>query len=261
MKNFDHKNVTSQLEAIGLSDHEAALYLEILREGEASVGMMLEHIKLHREQAYRALKRLEESGLIRKYEKHKRAYFAVTDTDLLVEKVEEKIQIAKSLQKTLKNLHQRSPHVVRINEGDDAFVALFENILNTLKKDSEYLILGGQGKGFESLEGVWSKYVKYVNIYTKNNIKLRMIAFEGQNFKRQLKAQSLLEIRELPGEYLGPVATVIFSDKVALEVMDPENISIVTIENKKIAESYRQQFELLWKLGTPITNPNMSASS
>lgn len=256
MDKMSNTDVTNQLEAIGLSHHEAILYIEILRYGEASVGMLLEHVKLHREQAYRALKRLEEANLIRQYEKRKRAYFSVTDTDLLIERVEEKVQIAKSLQATLKNMHQRSPHIVKVSEGIESFEALFENILCTLKNDSEYLILGGQGKGFELLEGVWPLYEKYVKVYAKRNIKLRMIAFEGQDFTNQYMTQPLLEIRELPGEYLGPVATVIFGDKVSLEVMDPENISIVSIENKKIADSYKQQFEALWRLAKIIPRPN-----
>ncbi len=255
MTEIDNKIVTSQLEAIGLSTHEAALYLEILRNGEASVGILLQHVKLHREQAYRALERLESAGLVRQYEKRKRAYFAVTDTDLLIQRIEEKVHIAQALQPVLKNMHQRSPHVVRVGEGVDGFAALFEDALATMKKDSEYLILGGQGERFDTLEGVWPIYEKYVKSFAKRNIKLRMLAFQGQDFTNQFKAQPLLEVRELPGEYFGPVATVIYGDKVALEVMDPENVSIVTIENKKIAESYRQQFEALWRIGRIIASP------
>ena len=254
-----HGSVTEQLEAIGLSNHEAALYVEILRNGEASVGMLLENVKLHREQAYRALKRLEDAGLVRQYEKRKRAYFAVTDTDLLVKEVEEKVHIAKSLQPLLKGMHIRQPHVVQVREGAASFSSLFEDILESVKKDGEYLILGGQGDGFEQLKEVWPIYEKGVKVFAKNNIRLRMIAFEGQDFADQFIAQPLLEIRELPGAYIGPVATVIFGNKVALEVMDPENTSIVTIENKQIAESYRQQFEALWKLAKPVERPKSLA--
>lgn len=253
MSETDHKDVTKQLEEIGLTSHEASLYLEILRNGEASVGILLQHVKLHREQAYRALKRLEEAGLIRKYEKRKRAYFAITNTDLLIERVKERVQVAETIQPILKSLHQRQPHVVRVVDGPESFAILLKDCLDTLKRDSEYLILGGQGQTFERLEEVWTLYEKYVKIFAKRNIKLRMLAFEGEDFSSQLRVQELLEIRELPGSYIGPVATVIYANKVALEVMDPENISIVMIENKKIAESYKQQFEALWKLGKLIS--------
>lgn len=252
---MNNNDVTQQLETIGFSSHEAALYVEILRNGEASVGILLKHVKLHREQAYRALKKLEEAGLIRQYEKHRRAYFSVTDTDLLVQRVEEKVQVARALQTTLKNMHQRSPHVVRVHEGVEGFATLFEDALTTLQKDAEYLILGGQGERFNTLDGVWPLYEKYVKIFAKRKIRLRMIAFAGQDFTKQFEAQPLLEVRELPGEYVGPVATVIYGNKVALEVMDPDNISIVTIENKKVADSYKQQFEALWRIGKIVPRP------
>lgn len=252
MAELSHNHVTQQLEEIGLSSHEAALYVEILRFGEASVGMLLDHVKLHREQAYRALKRLEDAGLIRRYEKNKRSYFAVTDTDLLIKQVQEKVQTAEALQPVLKGMHQRKPHVVRVIEGAEGFAVLGKDIIDTLKKDSEYLILGGQGEPFNQLEEVWPIYEKSVKAFAKRNILLRMLTFEGQDFNKQFQAQPLLEIREIPGEYVGPVATVIYGDKVALEVMDPENVSIVIIENKSIADSYRQQFEALWKLGETV---------
>jgi sugar-specific transcriptional regulator TrmB len=255
MKTTQNNSVTEQLEAIGLSNHEAALYVEILRNGEASVGILLENVKLHREQAYRALKRLEESGLVRQYEKRKRAYFAVTNPDLLVKQVEEKVEIAKALQPVLKGMHIRQPHVVQVREGAESFDVLFGDILQTIQKNGEYLILGGQGEAFEQLTEVWPVYEKGVKVFAKKNIKLRMLAFEGQDFSDQFATQPLLEVRELPGAYISPVATVIYGNKVALEVMDPDNTSIVTIENKSIAESYRQQFEALWKIAKPVSRP------
>lgn len=255
MTQSSNSTVTQQLETIGLSAHEAALYVEILRNGEASVGILLENVKLHREQAYRALRHLEEQGLVRQFIKRKRAYFSVTNPDLLLKQVEEKMKAAEALQPVLKGMHIRQPHVVQVREGAEGFEALFEDALQTIEKDGEYLILGGQGETFERLDEVWSLYQKYVKLFTKRNILLRMLAFEGQDFTDQFREQPLLEIRELPGAYFGPVATVIFANKVALEVMDPDNISIVSIENKKIADSYRQQFEALWEVGKPVKRP------
>jgi|GEM_PF-2018582 len=248
-------DVTKQLVQLGFSDHEAALYVEILKNGEASVGMLLENVKLHREQAYRALKRLEEVGLVRQFIKRKRAYFAVTDPDLLVKQVAEKVRIAEELQPILKGMHHRSPHIVQVREGIEAFEFMYEDVLSTIKKNGEYLILGGQGKTFDRLEGVSPLHRKYSKIYAKQKINLRMLSFEGQDFREQFAMQELLEVRELPGAYFGPVATVIYGKKVVLEVMDPEHISIVTIENEKIADSYRYQFDALWRLGKKVARP------
>ncbi|MEI6478156.1 MAG: helix-turn-helix domain-containing protein [bacterium] len=255
MDTVSNESVLRQLEEVGLSQHEAEIYLEILRYGEASVGMILEKVKLHREQAYRALKRLEEAKLVRTFIKHKRAYFAATNPEILISRVKAKMETAESLQPLLKGMYQHYPHIVQVREGEDAFQFGFEDILKTVGKDGEYLILGGIGDGFYSLDKVRPMYHKYVNIYAKRNINLRMISYGGQDFTTQYFAQKLLEVRELPGSYGTPVATVIYGDKVALQVMDPENISIIYIENKNIADGYRQQFETLWGMATVIPRP------
>lgn len=256
MDTTSNETVLRQLEEIGLSRHEAEIYLEILRYGEASVGMILEKVKLHREQAYRALKRLEEGKLVRQFIKHKRAYFAATNPEILINRVKAKVEVAESLQPLLKGMYQHYPHIVQVREGEESFEHLFEDILSTVGKDGDYLILGGVGNAFYSLERIRPLYHKYVNIYAKQGINLRMISFGGQDFTTQYWAQKLLEVRELSGSYGTPVATVIYGDKVALEVMDPENISIITIENKNIAEAYRQQFETLWKVAVVIPRPS-----
>ena len=255
MDTVSNESVLRQLEEIGLSQHEAEIYLEILHYGEASVGMILERVKLHREQAYRALKRLEEARLVRQFIKHKRAYFAANNPEVLINRVKSKVEVAESLQPLLKGMYQHYPHVVQVREGDESFEYLFEDILKTVGKGGEYLILGGVGNDFYSLEKIRPMYHKFVNVYAKQGINLRMISFGGQDFTTQYWAQKLLEVRELSGTYGTPVATVIYGDKVAMEVMDPENISIITIENKKIADAYRQQFETLWKVAQTIPRP------
>lgn len=256
MEIVSNESVVHQLEEVGLSHHEAEIYLEILRYGEASVGMILEKVPLHREQAYRALKRLEEGKLVRQFIKHKRAYFAATNPEILISRVKAKMEMAESLQPLLKGMYQHYPHVVQVREGEESFHYLFEDILKTVGKGGEYVILGGVGNAFYNLERIRPLYHKYVNMYAKQNINLRMISFGNQDFTTQYWAQKLLEVRELSGSYGTPVATVIYGDKVALEVMDPENISIITIENKNIAEAYRQQFETLWRIAAVIPRPS-----
>jgi predicted transcriptional regulator len=255
MDQLDHSDVTRQLEDIGLSAHEAQLYLEILRFGEASVGMLLKNVKLHREQAYRALKHLEEAMLVRRFVKRRRAYFAATDPEILIRRVQAKVDVAESLQPLLKGMYQHHPHVIQVREGAESFEALFEDILREFKDGGEYLILGGQGEQFYRLDEIRPMYQKYANLYAKKGISLRMLSFEGQDFTTQYWTQPLLEVRELPGSYAMPVATVIYGNKVAMEVMDPERISIITIENEHIADAYRQQFEALWEIGRTVPRP------
>ena len=51
------------------------------------------------------------------------------------------------------------------------------------------------------------------------------------------------KIRFLPDKYFSPVSNLVYGDKVALIIRD-EPIVIVLIESRKLAQSYRNYFEL-----------------
>ncbi len=253
MANFQHQDVTQQLQELGLTEHEAAIYLSVLQHGEAPAGVILDEVKLHREQVYRALKRLVDNGLLTHYIKRKRGYYSAVDPEALVSKMRAKIDIAEALQPYLRDLHLKRPQVIQVSEGVDAYKAMFEDILTTLGQDSEYLVMSGLGKGFTQLTGDF--YHKFAKTFSKRNIGVRMTAYEGNDFSDQLASQDPLQIRIVPGSYASPVATVIYGNKVAIEILDPENLAVVTIENDKIADGYRQTFETLWALGKDLPKP------
>lgn len=253
MTQIQHSDVISQLQDLGFSAHEASIYMAILKNGEASAGVILDEVKLHREQVYRALKRLVDDGLLTHYIKRKRGYYSAVSPDILVKRMRAKTEIAESLQPYLNTLHLQRSQTIRINEGVDSFKMMFEDILSTLGEGSEYLVLGGSGEAF--YEYTKDFYPRYAKKLRKKNISLRMVAYEGEDFGRQLEIQELLQVRILPSSYTVAAPTVIYGNKVAIEIFDydnSENLAVITIENEKVADHYRQTFETLWQLGQPI---------
>lgn len=250
MAQFQHGDVTTHLQELGLSEHEASIYLTVLRNGEASAGVILDEVKLHREQVYRALKRLVDSGLLSHYIKRKRGYYSATDPQVLVSKMRAKIDVAEALQPYLRDLHLKKPQVIQVTEAVEAYRMMFEDILTTIEKDGEYLVISGAGKGFYEITKDF--YPKYAKMFNKRNISLRMTAYEGEDFTEQIQTQEPLRIRVIPGSYAIPVATVIYGNKVGIEILDRENLAIITIENEKVAAGYRHTFETLWNLGKEI---------
>lgn len=251
MPQNNHTDVIHNLQELGLSEHESEIYLSVLKKGEASAGEVLDEVKLHREQVYRALKRLTDNGLITHYIKRKRGYYAAVDPQALVSKMKAKIDIAESLQPYLKDLHNKKPQIIQVGEGIEAYESMFEDILTTIGRDGEYLVMSGAGKGFYQLTKAF--YPRYAKLFNKRNICLRMTAYEGEDFTEQFATQESLQIRTISGSYAIPVATVIYGNKVAIEVLDPENLAVITIENAKVADGYRHTFETLWQLGKPIS--------
>ena len=82
---------------------------------------------------------------------------------------------------------------------------------------------------------------KYLEESKKINFTQKLIFIKG--FK---SPNTEAKIRYLPKEYLFPVRTMIYGNKVAI-VDFTKPITTIIIDNKTIANSYRKHFELLWK--------------
>lgn len=55
-----------------------------------------------------------------------------------------------------------------------------------------------------------------------------------------------LDAKYIPKEFTNPVSTVIYGDKTAIILWEEVPFAVL-IESAKIARSYRNTFELLWK--------------
>ena len=72
MAQINHNEVIEDLQKLGLTRYEAEIYFILVKSGEASAGAVLAATGYHREQVYRALKRLVDQGLATTYKKSKR---------------------------------------------------------------------------------------------------------------------------------------------------------------------------------------------
>ena len=105
-----------------------------------------------------------------------------------------------------------------------------------------------QGKEFLAFGGTL-RFQDILPIYTKQwaekrrikNIRAKLIGTVGKAPQWELN-----ECRALPKEYFSPASTIIYANKVAL-IMEEEPLTIILIESKKLARSYRNYFSILWK--------------
>jgi sugar-specific transcriptional regulator TrmB len=245
MSEISNSYVIERLEELGFTHHEALVYLATLKNGEASAGVILDEVKLHREQVYRALKKLVDDGLLTTYEKRKRSYYSAVDPEVILNQTKERVAIAESVEPYLKSLHQAKPQVIKVWEGEDSIKYPLEDILQTLKPGEEYLVLGAVGQEFYEAVRKYGDY--YSKRFNKKDIKGRIIYFEGEGPQQTPGYGESVSVKRLKRPALSPVSTVIYGNKVALEWTKPGNSAVISIENEELAESYRQTFEALWK--------------
>ncbi|MGB3478662.1 MAG: hypothetical protein WBB67_05835, partial [bacterium] len=70
---------------------------------------------------------------------------------------------------------------------------------------------------------------------------------EGRSYYKVLKKQGLVKTKFLPKEIQQPQTIWIFDDKVAIVLVSVECPVVFLIDNKEIANSYKEYFHLLWK--------------
>ena len=226
------------LKNMGLTESESRVYLALLELGPSLAGSISRKTGIHRRNVYDLTERLIQKGLIGYILKNNRRLFEAANPERFREILEEKQKELMESMGELKLLYGKTKEKQETNfyKGVEGLKTVFED---QLESSREILIQGASQSAFEILPFYFKWYDQD---RVKKKIKVRIIASEKLG-----KKIPLAEIRYIPQKYANPLAINIYGDKVAIILWKKEPISIV-IKNSEIAESYRNYFELMWKM-------------
>ncbi|MBW2983535.1 hypothetical protein KY361_00285 [Candidatus Woesearchaeota archaeon] len=90
---------------------------------------------------------------------------------------------------------------------------------------------------------------KWVENKTKHKIKAKyLVAGPVSEEERRICYDiPYTELRQLPEEYFSPVTTLVYGNKVSIWIWTESEFTLMLIENKKLADNYRKNFEVMWK--------------
>jgi sugar-specific transcriptional regulator TrmB len=231
----------------GLTRNETKIYLTLLKVGSALAGDITERTGIHRRNVYDSIERLQEKGLISYVVVDNKKWFNPANPKRFLDIIEEKKhQLDKrkaAFEKVMPNLNitgsMVEKHGVSFFKGAEGIKTVFEDLLST---GEDYL---GYGHG----EGVQKILKSYFDHYTqrrkKLNIKPRLI-FSEKNRNKSFVKKPLTKVRFLSDKYSSYAATRIYGNNVALLLFAEDEPMAILIKNKKIADSYRQYFEIMW---------------
>lgn len=240
---------TKILEQLGLSSNEIKTYLALIDIGKATASEISSRAQINRSNCYEALEKLINKGLIGKIKDEKKTIFESlsskklseiylenkSEIDILSEELEQRRGISKEKKSAM------------IIEGYRGIKSIFEDILESLNPNQEYLVFGATD--------VPELFENYINHWTKRRIqkkiRLRIIYNEdAKSFIGKTKKLPLTEIRVLPKSYSTPAAVNIYGNKTANIVWTDKPLAFL-VENEDYTKSFRNYFELLWKIAKP----------
>jgi len=241
------------LEKIGLTKSESKVYISLLELGHSSVGPIIARAKIASSKVYELLNKLAEKGLITTFTDGKIKHFKAVNPDRLIEYLQIKKQELKTKETQIKNIlpqlkllynEKQENFEVEVFKGYKGVYNAFIEMIKTLKKGDEFLVIGG---GNSPTSNKRTKLF-FENIHRKRSEKgiiLRIIFSE----KRRKSMKNMTFFPHTNAKYLsfGTPSTInIYKDTTILLTMSPIPAAI-RIKDKNITESYKLYFEQMWK--------------
>ena len=247
---------TEPLERIGMTPGEIKVYLALMHLGTTTAGPIAKDAKVARSKLYDILDRLSKRGLVSHITKNNTKYFSVAEPSRLVdflEKREEDIKVQKQeIQKFIPVLQQEFElqhlqHDAEVFEGLEGLKNVRQKYIQKMKKNDKIYFIGVPSSAYYHLEAY---YREWNDLRIKKGIiSYTIFTDEAKEYPyvREKKRHACTFIRFLPKNNTGYSWMEIYGDTVVIAINYKKPLSIV-INNKYIAETYRQQFQLMWDI-------------
>ncbi|MFH1400671.1 MAG: helix-turn-helix domain-containing protein [Nanoarchaeota archaeon] len=236
----------AELHELGLTENESKVYLALLQHGCMNPTTLAQTIGMHRSYLYDTLERLLERGFISTLLMNGKKHFQAQDPKILRESVEVTLrrvdQIIPQLNKLF--LEQRKETSIELHRGKRVYRTLIKDIISHIDENDEVLLIGVDETILDTVEPIYIK--QYFSIIKEKHVTERILIAKGG---KQIHDECL-NYRELEADFFGKTTTAIFQDKVYLFLWsEPQHL--IVIDSAEGADSYRRQFEHLWRLATP----------
>lgn len=235
--------------SVGLVKNEAKVYLALLKLGSASISEISKKSNVERTLIYGIIEKLMDKGLVSSIVKINKKYFEPAEPEKVLDILKEKQKIIEDAMPELKDLYKSENKKQEVShfKGKEGAKTILEILLKENTK--EWRVFGTTGKTSEMLS--W-----YLPQFHRKRIEKKILfkaiySKESLDRAKDVKKLKLTEVKLLPEEYMTPTHINAVGDKVGIILWSEEPLGIL-IENKEIADSFKNYFELLWKIANPL---------
>ncbi len=246
-----------KLEEVGISEKETKVYLASLEIGPSTVQKISQKANVKRATTYVVIENLIDLGLISTYIEGKKTFYVAEKPDRILEilkekekRLKDKISQIKEILPELMALYTdyKGKPVVRYYEGIEGLKAVYEDFVDTLKKDGiiytflpldDFNESGIADKLKKRKKDRLKKRIRMKIIYTSKNG--RNLSYEKES-KKELKDNVFIDFNEFP--IRGGMN--IYGNKVFLIDYQGKKGGVV-IENKTLADFFRILFKKIYE--------------
>jgi len=239
------------LAELGFCNKEIKVYLEITKSERITASELSKRTKLPRSSVYDIIEKLLDKGLISYTIRLKKKTFQITNFNKFISKLKEQETLAHLaiLELDKLNIKSEENYKVEVLEGKEGLKTHFDYIQLLLKdkKLKDFLVFGTKLSSINKIKFFFlSRFEDYIKFASK--IDFRIIwDFDANKNKIMNNIKKMGKHKFLPKKFKNNSTTVVFNDFITI-IFNTTKPIIVRIQNKDVADSYRQQFNLFWEL-------------
>lgn len=237
---------TALLKELGLTDAEAIVYISLLESGKCGAGSIIRKAGFHRATTYQILRRLMEKGFVSSVVEEKAEHFSAASPKRLLDVLLEK---ENKLRKALPSLEAlcaagRENQEITVYSGAKGIRSALDRMLDELGKRGEYFDFGVSGL-FREVIGPY--FQSWQEAKKKNRITSHVIFNCEVKENKKLLQEYYGKARFCPKGNPSFTDTMIYNDTVVLLIWTAKPPLAIVIKNRENAQSYKNQFLLMWK--------------
>ncbi len=235
---------------LGLSKNEATIYLFLLKNSHITTGPIIKETGIANSRVYESLNSLISKGLVTYVVQKGGKYFDASAPEKFLEKEEERKKQIETIIPELKKLRVEKEFGTKtaVFEGFEGFKTAFRKIIDDCPKNEIIYVLGFSEQQYsnESLR----MFLTNMNLKSqqkKQKLKVLLDNSVKKTSGKDREKEKYTEVKYMPEGYINPSAIDIFRDYVYIFLWE-EKPFVFMIKNEKIAESFKQYFNSLWKI-------------
>lgn len=239
-----------QLQALGLSEKEAKLYINALELGTFSVVDIAKKSGIKRPTCYLILDELTKKGLISIIPKAKKLVYFAESPDVLIKQAEENVSLIKKMSPLLHEIYDtdKKQPTVKYYSGQKGIRNIYEDILKTNVKEYFYV-----GSAEELIEVTGKDFInRWIKKRINKGIKVSSIRMKKTEIPEKIyqdTKNSLREIRYSPNDIYIPDTILIYGKKVAIISTKKDNFGFI-VENDDYMKTMKGFFNALWQISS-----------
>jgi predicted transcriptional regulator len=251
---MSNADLTSDLLLLGLSPHDAAVYLSLLACGTSPVGPLIADSQLHRNIVYTSLQHLRARKLVAESKRKGKKCFSIADPAVFLEEADRKRTSAKHLVRAIQDRLQQVPQDITIHSGNEEYLSLLSGILRGMPTKSTVYVLGTGGEAFmeTTMRPIWAEYHE---VAQEQELYIRMIGYASQreSIQGDITGLRYYSMRYLPDSVENPAGVHIYPElSLVLNIIYSDKntpVTAIRIRNESLTKGYLNLFNNLWKSG------------